>query len=290
MSVSLAPPVRFKAFYPGTGNPLAGGRLWTLQPGTSGFGYLKASFSDATGLVVNTNPVVLDPSGEADVWLSGYSKLVLQDAAGNLVWSRDNVSSSPAAGAGAGQWISQAGLALTYVSGTQFTTPGDQTGLFQTGMRIQAIVSAGTIFGTVTASASSGNPLATTVTVAWDSGVLDSGLSAVSTSILTPVHSGLPAPPIYISNYPSLTAAVVAIGAAPMNLVINVPTAVTAGTTVPANISISVAERWRHHADRGHAHHQRAFPGGWAGVFRLQRVLRDMGRHLYNRGKSSLVL
>lgn len=241
MSVSLAPPVRFKAFYPGTGNPLAGGKVWTLQPGTSGFGYLKASYADAGGLVVNANPVVLDASGEADVWLSGYTKLVLQDAAGNLVWSRDNVSSSPAAGAGAGQWISQA-LLLTYVNGTQFSSPGDQTGLFQTGMRVQAIVSAGTLYGTVTASASTGSPLATIVTVAWDSGALDRGLSAVSTGILTPLNSSLPAPPVYISNYASLTSAVAAVGAAPMSLLVNVPTTVTAATTVPQNISVSVAE------------------------------------------------
>ncbi len=236
MTVSIAPYPRFKAFAPGTGNPLSGGNLWTLQPGTSGFGYLKASYADAGGLVVNTNPVVLDPSGEADVWLSGYTKLVLHDAAGNLVWSRDNVSSSPAAGAGVGQWISQA-LLLTYVSGSQFSTPGDQTG-----MRVQAIVSAGTIYGTITASASSGSPLATTVTVSWDEGALDQGLSAVSTGILTPLHGSLPAPPVYISNYASLTSAVAAIGAAPMSILVNVPTAVTASTVVPANISIHVAE------------------------------------------------
>jgi hypothetical protein len=82
----------------------------------------------------------------------------------------------------------------------------------------------------------------TTVTVAWDLGALDHGLSAVSTGILTSLHSALPAPPVYISNYASLPSAVAAIGTAPMNLLVNVPTAVTAATTVPANISIGVAE------------------------------------------------
>ena len=259
MSVSLAPPVRFKAFYPGTANPLAGGQLWTLQPGTTGFGHLKASFTDSTGLVVNTNPVVLDPSGEADVWLSGYTKLVLQDAAGNLVWSKDNVSSAPAAGIGEGQWVNQTML-FTYVGATQFSTPGDQTAVFQVGMRVQAIVSAGTIYGTVTASGISGNPLITFVTVSWDAGLLDIGLSTVSTSIISPLHCALPAPPVYISNYPSLTAAVAAIGAAPMDLLVNVSTPVTAATTVPQNISITVAESGRHHERRGHPRHQRAFP------------------------------
>ncbi len=192
MSVSLAPPVRFKAFYPGSGNPLAGGRLWTLQPGTVGYGYLKATYTDSAGQTVNSNPVILDGSGEADVWLSGYTKLVLQDGSGNVIWSKDNVSSSAAAGSGTGQWVPQSGLVFTYVNATQFSTPGDQTGLFQTRMRVQAIVSAGTIYGTVTAAASSGSPLVTTVTVSWDSGVLDQGLSAIATGILTPLQSALP--------------------------------------------------------------------------------------------------
>ncbi len=241
MSVSLAPPVRFKAFYPGTGNPLAGGKLWSLQPGTSGFGYLKATYTDSTGQTVNANPVILDACGEADVWLSGYTKLVLQDSAGSLVWSKDNVSSSAAAGTGQGQWVNQALLA-TYISGTQFKTPGDETALFPVGLRIQAIVSAGTLYGTVTTTSIAGNPLYTTVTVAWDSGALDAGLSAVATGIITPVATALPAPPIYVSNYASLTAAVAALGSAPMDLLINVPATVTGATTVPGNISIVMAE------------------------------------------------
>jgi hypothetical protein len=241
MSVSVAPPVRFKAFYPGTGNPLSGGQLWTLEPGTSGFGYPKASYTDSSGNTVNTNPVILDLNGEADVWLSGYYKLVLQDSQGNQVWSRDNVSSAPAGGTGAGQWVNQT-LLFTYVNARQFSIPNDETPLFQVGIRLQAIVSAGTIYGTVIASAVSGSPSVTTVTVSWDSGALDSGLTTVGTGILTPFHSAMPAPPVYISNYASLTAAVAAIGAAPMDLLVNVPTTVTAATTVPANIAIQVAE------------------------------------------------
>ena len=61
---SIAPYPRFRAFYPGTGNPLAGGLLWTLQPGTSGTGFLKATFTDSTGLTQNSNPVILDANGE----------------------------------------------------------------------------------------------------------------------------------------------------------------------------------------------------------------------------------
>ena len=51
----------------------------------------------------------------------------------------------------------------------------------------------GTVYGTVEASAASGSPLTTTVTVTWDSGRLDSGLSAIATGIVTAsAHSSLP--------------------------------------------------------------------------------------------------
>jgi microcystin-dependent protein len=191
---SIAPYPRFRAAYPGTGNPLAGGQLWTLQPGTSGTGFLKSTYTDSSGTVQNTNPVILDAGGEADVWLSGYTKLVLNDANGVPVWSVDNVSSMPnTAPTGVTEWITQSGIVFTYLSATQFSMPGDQTAMFQQGQRVQATVAQGTVYGTVAASVASGSPLTTTVTVSWDSGQLDSGLSAIATGIVTAsAHSSLP--------------------------------------------------------------------------------------------------
>ena len=190
---SIAPYPRFRAFYPGTSNPLAGGQLWTLQPGTSGTGFLKATYTDSTGQTANSNPVILDANGEADVWLSGYTKLVLQDASGVQVWSVDNVSSMPnTAPPGQSEWVAQ-NILLTYVSATQFSTLGDQTAMFLPEQRVQAIVAAGTIYGTVSNSVASGSPVTTTVTVIWDAGQLDSGLSAISTGIITAsAHTSLP--------------------------------------------------------------------------------------------------
>ena len=53
MSVSIAPYPRFKAFYPATGNPLSGGFLYTVQPGTTiqyGFppAYPQPTYTDST--------------------------------------------------------------------------------------------------------------------------------------------------------------------------------------------------------------------------------------------------
>ena len=194
MNVSICPYPRFKATYPGTGNPLAGGQLYTLQPGTVGVGSLKATYTDSTGSTANTNPVILDANGEADVWLSGYTKLVLLDPTGVQVWSEDNVSSMPnTSPTGVTEWITQSGLVLTYLSTTQFSTPGDQTTLFAPEQRVKATVAAGIIYGTVVTSSTGGSPVVTTVTVLWDTGILDAGLSAIATGIITAsAHSSLP--------------------------------------------------------------------------------------------------
>lgn len=85
---------KFKAFIPGTGNPLVGGLLYTCQPGTA-YGpppaFPRTTYTTPTGGGPNTNPVVLDANGEADIWIGDYTKLVLCDSTGALIWSVDNV-------------------------------------------------------------------------------------------------------------------------------------------------------------------------------------------------------
>ncbi len=195
MTLAICPFPKFKAFYPGTGNPLVGGQLYTLLPGTVGLGYLKPTYTDSSGGTANSNPVILDSNGEADVWLNGFYHLVLYDALNNLVWSEDNVSSMPSTvfSSSTTQWFTQS-ITLSYVSATQFSTPGDLTLTFPIGVAIQAIVGAGIIYGIVSNSSyGSGN---TTVTVIWNYGqALDSGLSAIATGIITVLTNALPVLP-----------------------------------------------------------------------------------------------
>lgn len=77
----------------------------------------------------------------------------------------------------------------TYVSATQFTVPGNLTARYSVGRRVRASVTAGTVYGVITASAFGS---VTTVTVSLDSGALDSGLSEVDVGILNPAYSSLP--------------------------------------------------------------------------------------------------
>ena len=86
------------------------------------------------------------------------------------------------------QWYAP-GLAPTYVSTVSFTLVGDQTAAFHVGRRFKAVVTAGTVYGTITASAYT---TLTTITVVLDSGALDSGLTVVYLSVLTSSPSAVP--------------------------------------------------------------------------------------------------
>jgi hypothetical protein len=81
---SLAPLPKFRFFTSGgTGTPvrpLVGGKVYFYAAGTT---TPKDTYTSSTGLVANTNPVILNSRGEADIWLGdGAYKMVVTDAAG----------------------------------------------------------------------------------------------------------------------------------------------------------------------------------------------------------------
>ena len=90
MTTQLSPMPKFFALT-NTGLPLTGGLLYTYIAGTS---TPKATYTDSTGDFANTNPVVLDAAGRADVWIAtGMYKFILMDSTGNEIWSVDNIGS-----------------------------------------------------------------------------------------------------------------------------------------------------------------------------------------------------
>jgi hypothetical protein len=90
----LTPPPK-TAFVDAAGEPLVGGQLYTYTAGTT---TLQATYTDSTATTANTNPIILDSRGEADVWLGGaIYKFVLKDADGALIWTVDNISAPTAA-------------------------------------------------------------------------------------------------------------------------------------------------------------------------------------------------
>ena len=72
------------------GNPLAGGLVGTYQAGTF---VPQATYSDPAGTIANTNPVVLDAAGRANIYfVVGQTYRVRQmDSASNLIWQVDNI-------------------------------------------------------------------------------------------------------------------------------------------------------------------------------------------------------
>lgn len=74
-----------------TGAPAVGWKLYTYDAGTS---TPRATYSDASGVTPNANPVILDARGEATIYWNGSYKVALKDSADVTIWTVDGVTSS----------------------------------------------------------------------------------------------------------------------------------------------------------------------------------------------------
>ncbi len=70
------------------GTPNVGGKVYTYQAGTT---IPATTYSNSDLTSENTNPVVLDADGQADIWFSGPYKVVVTDAAGVQLYAADNL-------------------------------------------------------------------------------------------------------------------------------------------------------------------------------------------------------
>ena len=90
-TTSLAPTPKLQ-FFDANGDPLVGGLLYTYAAGTT---TPLVTYTDSTGVSANTNPIVLDSRGEANVWLAGaIYKFALYSATNVLIWTVDNINGS----------------------------------------------------------------------------------------------------------------------------------------------------------------------------------------------------
>lgn len=118
---NIAPFGRYRAF-DDNGDPLSGGLLYTYEEGTT---TPKPTYTTAAGDVANTNPVVLDSEGYADVWLGdGGYKFVLKTAGGVTLWTVDNIggSSSTAFGGNVYSLTTNTNITSVYQNGAIFAT------------------------------------------------------------------------------------------------------------------------------------------------------------------------
>lgn len=198
MTVRLSPIGNDAPFVDASGIPLNGGQLFTYLAGS--VSTAQTAYTDSAGTVPHANPIILDSNGYPssggsvqEIWLtSGVSyKFVLKNAVNVTVWSRDNISGINDTTLTLDQWA--AGPTPTYVSATSFTLSGDQTSTFHVGRRLKSTNSGGTIYSTIVAVTVVIGPITTGVTVANDSGTLDSGLSAVFYSVTSALNPSIDA-------------------------------------------------------------------------------------------------
>ena len=96
MAYLLSPIGNGFQFFTTTGLPLNGGYLYTYQAGST---TPLLTYTDSTGTIANTNPIVLGVDGRPpqEIWLlSGYSyKFVLQDSNYVTIQTYDNLYPIP---------------------------------------------------------------------------------------------------------------------------------------------------------------------------------------------------
>lgn len=165
---------KFRAYDPSTGLPLVGGKLFTDIAGTS---TPQATYTDAALTVPNANPIILDANGEAVIYTGPLAyKFILQKSDGTAIWTFDNYAPNLTA-LNLAEWVPYTG-AFVFVNATTFSLTGlDVTGTFTVGRRVKSTNTAGTVYGTITASVfSAGN---TAVTLLCDgASALDAGFTA----------------------------------------------------------------------------------------------------------------
>ena len=139
----LSPPAKAQ-FLDAAGQPLVGGKVYTYAAGTT---TPLATYTTAAGGTANTNPVILNSRGEADIWYTpGLSyKVVLQDALGSTIWTVDNI---PTTGSMAAQNSDNVSITGGTISGV--TLSSNTTGTASNVTGTVAVANGGT--GSTTAS------------------------------------------------------------------------------------------------------------------------------------------
>lgn len=85
-------PNGLQQFFDNNGNPLSSGSVYFYIPNTTTF---KTTWKDAGETIPNTNPVILDAAGRAQIYGSGGYRQILKDVNNNLIWDQVTYSYQP---------------------------------------------------------------------------------------------------------------------------------------------------------------------------------------------------
>lgn len=81
-----------RQFFDDSGNPLAGGKVYTFVAGTN---TPLATYTDQTEETAHPNPIILDAAGRASIWVSDvYYKFAIYDSDDVLIRTEDGVTAA----------------------------------------------------------------------------------------------------------------------------------------------------------------------------------------------------
>ena len=152
MSVSMIGP-KFYA-WDNDGKPLAFGKVYTYKARTNA---PKDTYQSEDGVVANTNPVILNGEGYANIYLDGSYKIVVKDADNNERWTTDPVTAQ-----GGEEWVNC--VSASYLSPKSFKVTGNVTNKYDAGRRVRVDNAAAEYaFSTIDSSIFAGGETAITV-------------------------------------------------------------------------------------------------------------------------------
>jgi hypothetical protein len=117
---SLSPAPKFYE-HDASGAPLVGGLVYTYLAGTT---TPTPTYTDSSGDTENTNPVELDASGRANIWLASnvVYKFIVADADDDLIYTVDNISAPLSASSFDDLWLVPGVMFNIVADGTDMTT------------------------------------------------------------------------------------------------------------------------------------------------------------------------
>lgn len=186
-------------FFDASGAPDVSYKLFMYVAGSTST--KQNSYTNSTGAVANTNPIILNSLGQTPNELWWDSSLIYKavlapstdtDPPTNPIWTIDNLQgiNNNNGSIVLSEWILYTSSAIAFINSTTFSIVGNQTLTFHQGRRLQFITTGGTVYGTILTSVFSS---VTTVTMVMDGiQVLDSGLNKVYYSILTAINTAVP--------------------------------------------------------------------------------------------------
>jgi hypothetical protein len=162
---SLTPTPK-QQIYGSDGAPLVGGKIYTYSAGTT---TPLATYTDAGGLTANTNPIILNSLGQADIWLAPSSsyKFSVYTSANVLLYTVDNITAP----------LDYASLVTALASPPPIGSTAPNTGAFTTlGATTGTITTLNSTTGNITTvNATTGNITTVNATTSTTTGVTTTG-------------------------------------------------------------------------------------------------------------------